>query len=209
MRGTDWPQAWFCRGRADRRRIERSIVSGSRASRPCRWPVSRVTIAPLLGQTRRTGSTGRSRICRSGRRHVRRLRRRKLLGWRSFCFRRWPNRFESIQMKYDLRSQGSERTFKIWEYQVSHGQLLIRSPKAPATSTSPEFNGLGLSAPASAEIEQLKRLLDRNIESEHIRILVSCRQRFPVVASSASLSENDWDIFESPFKFRSQYRSES
>ena len=30
----------------------------------------------------------------------------------------------------------SSRTFKIWEFQISHGQ--IRSPKAPATSSAAE-----------------------------------------------------------------------
>jgi hypothetical protein len=30
------------------------------------------------------------------------------------------------------------RTFQVWEYQVSHGNLLIRSPQAPASKHSPE-----------------------------------------------------------------------
>lgn len=118
------------------------------------------------------------------------------------------------------------RVFKIWEYQVSHGQLLIRSPVAPATSTSPErttnvdlvclgveymalpraFRGLELSQPTHDELKQLESLLGRPIDSNNVKVLSSEGKRFPVVASSFSLSENDWDIFESPFEFRSQFR---
>jgi hypothetical protein len=109
---------------------------------------------------------------------------------------------------------------------VSHGQLLIRSPKAPATNTSPErttnldlaclgveymalprlFRGLELAHPTRDEVEQLESLLGRRIDSSNVRMLTSEGKRFPVVASSFSLSENDWDIFESPFEFRSQFR---
>ena len=120
----------------------------------------------------------------------------------------------------------SDRVFKVWEYQVSHGQLLIRSPKAPATGTAPErltnvdlvclgveymslprlLRGIELSEPSSEELKQLESLLGRRIESGSVRILASEGRRFPVVAASFSLSENDWDIFESPFEFRSQFR---
>ena len=139
------------------------------------------------------------------------------------------NHSESLPMKKNLTFQRSDRTFKIWEYQISHGQLLIRSPKAPATSTSPEFltnvdlicldveymaiprilNGLELLEPTWEEIQNIEGLLDRKIDSEKIKILVSSRKRFPLVAFSVSVSENDWDIFESPIEFRSQYRAES
>jgi hypothetical protein len=120
----------------------------------------------------------------------------------------------------------SDRVFKVWEYQVSHGQLLIRSPQAPATNTSPErttnvdlvclgveymalpraFRGLALVHPTRNELEQLESLLGRPIDSSNVRMLASEGKRFPVIASSFSLSENDWDIFESPFEFRSQFR---
>jgi hypothetical protein len=120
----------------------------------------------------------------------------------------------------------TDLTFQVWEYQVSHGQLLIRSPKAPATGTSPEqlrnvdlvclgveymavpraFRGLKLCAPTHAELEQLGWLLCKSVAPDDVRILASEGKRFPVVASSFVLSENDWDIFESPFEFRSHFR---
>lgn len=130
-------------------------------------------------------------------------------------------------MKTNLSFQKYDRPFKIWEYQVSHANLLIRSPKAPATETSPEFrtnidlicsgvdyiampsvfHGLELSSSTSDEIQHLKDLLGRTVVPDNIRILASGGNRFPIVASSFSLSENDWDIFESPFEFRSRFRS--
>lgn len=109
---------------------------------------------------------------------------------------------------------------------MSHGQLLIRSPKAPATGTAPErltnvdivclgveymslprlLRGVELSQPSQGERDQLEALLGQQIEGDSVRIFVSEGRRFPVVAASLSLSENDWDIFESPFEFRSQFR---
>jgi hypothetical protein len=129
-------------------------------------------------------------------------------------------------MKTSLTYRKSERTFKTWEYQVSHGQLLIRSPKAPSTETSPELftnidlvclgveylavprvlHGLELVEPTSDEVRHLEVLLGKKIDASNIKILASSGKRFSVVASSFSLSENDWDIFESPFEFRSRFR---
>lgn len=120
----------------------------------------------------------------------------------------------------------AHRVFKLWEYQVSHGQLLIRSPKSQATLSSPElltnvdlvclgveylavprlFRGLELVPPTPTELEALEVLVGNAIAADGVRILLSQGRRFPVVAASFSLSENDWDIFESPFEFRSQFR---
>ncbi len=130
-------------------------------------------------------------------------------------------------MRTNLASQKSDRVFKVWEYQVSHGQLLIRSPKAPATGTAPELltnvdlvclgvdymavpralHGLELLPPSPDEIRHLEVLLGKAVAPDNIKVLASGGKRFPVVASSFSLSENDWDIFESPFEFRSQFRA--
>jgi hypothetical protein len=178
-------------------------------------PWGRSRVASLLGPTNRLGAATNPTES-------------SVLGYASVLEER-SDCSEPIPMKKHLTSQRSDRTFKIWEYQISHGQLLIRSPRAPATSTSPEFltnvdliclgleymavprifNGLELLEPTSDEIQNIEDLLDRKIASENIKILVSGRKRFPIVASSVSFSENDWDIFESPFQFRSQYRAES
>lgn len=135
---------------------------------------------------------------------------------------------ESIQMRTNLTYQKCDRVFKVWEYQISHGQLLIRSPKAPATGTSPEFltnvdlvcvgvdymavprvlHGIEVLPPTPDEVHNLELVLGRTVVPDHVKILASGGKRFLIVAASASFSENDWDIFESPFEFRSQYRAE-
>jgi hypothetical protein len=37
-------------------------------------------------------------------------------------------------------------------------------------------------------------------------MLASGGQRFPIVAACLAFTENDWDIFDSPFEFRSRFR---
>jgi hypothetical protein len=71
------------------------------------------------------------------------------------------------------------------------------------------FHGLELVSPTSGEIRHLEVLLCQVIALDNLKILASEGRRFPVVAASFSVSENDWDIFESPFEFRSQFRSKS
>jgi len=126
-----------------------------------------------------------------------------------------------------MKTTFTERAFQLWEYQVSHGQLLIRSPKAPATETSPELltnvdllclgvdymavpralHGLELLPPTRDEIRHLEVLLGKAVAPDNVKILASEGKRFLVVAARFSFSENDWDIFESPFEFRSRFRA--
>lgn len=124
--------------------------------------------------------------------------------------------------------QKSDRVFQVWEYLVSHGQLLIRSPKAPATGNSPELStnidlvclgveymalprrlsGLEIAPPTSDELRALDVVLGTAVDRKNVRILASEGKRFPVVAASCSFFENDWDIFESPLEFQSRHRAE-
>src|SRR5437879_4562815 len=111
----------------------------------------------------------------------------------------------------------TDRAFHLWEYQVSHGQLLIRSPKSPSGRDEPgcdtnvdlvclgveylalpaSLHGLEVTQATDDEKAQIEQLLGRKLEPKNIRILVSLGQRYPIVAAFFSLSENDWDIFES------------
>ena len=124
-------------------------------------------------------------------------------------------------MKTKIVLSKSARTFQVWQYKVSLGQLLIRSPKSPATETSPEvasnldlffrgteymavpryFEGLEILPPASDEVQDLELLLGKSLDPADITILFSNGRRFPVVASDLFCSENDSDIFDSLFEF--------
>ncbi len=121
----------------------------------------------------------------------------------------------------------SQRIFQVWEYQISHGQLLIRSPKSPATTTDPQqvtnldvvclgvdylalprvMKGLELTPPTDDEVARIEVILGKPVNPEEVKVLLSEGRRHFVVAAQLSITENDWDIFESPFEFRSQPRS--
>jgi hypothetical protein len=124
-----------------------------------------------------------------------------------------------------MENFSSNRTFKVWEYQVSHGQLLIRSPKAPATARTPEcltnvdliflgveylaipriFHGIEVATPINEEGKNIEVVLGKSVDAGNIIILVSEGKRFVIVASVLKVYENDWDIFRSPFQFRSEF----
>lgn len=106
-----------------------------------------------------------------------------------------------------------DRAFQLWEFKVSHGSLLIRSPKGPEVlrnidlicvgveyfAAPRHLCGLDLQEPTVEELQTLSQLLDREIDPSNVRMMVSQGRRFPVVAASFRISENDIDIFESPF----------
>jgi hypothetical protein len=50
-------------------------------------------------------------------------------------------------------------------------------------------------------------VIGRSLDVQSVMILRSGLQRFPVGAASVSVTENDGDIFESPFEFRSYFRN--
>ncbi len=124
-----------------------------------------------------------------------------------------------------LELRAEDRQFQVWEYQVSHGQLLIRSPKSPPTERAPErttnvdisflgveymsvprvLRGLVLEQATPEEVRELGALLGKAPERGAVVVLASAGRRFFVVAHSFAVSENDWDIFESPFEFRSTF----
>jgi hypothetical protein len=133
---------------------------------------------------------------------------------------------EPMQMSATSTLRTDDRDFKVWEYHVSHGQLLIRSPKAPATDASPErhtnvdlvflgveyislprlLRGVMLDRASADDLRLLEATLGTAPAPASVRMLVSGGRRFAVVAASVTVSENDWDIFDSPFEFRSQFR---
>jgi hypothetical protein len=79
-------------------------------------------------------------------------------------------------MRTFLQFTGSERDFQVWEHQVAHGQLLIRSPKSVRQGRASETNvdryfvgvkyigvprhlhGIQLLSPTTEEIQQMETL---------------------------------------------------
>ena len=107
----------------------------------------------------------------------------------------------------------SKRHFQLWEYKVSHGSLLIRSPKTQELETNVDLICVGveyfemprhlrefaMKAASVQEIARLSDILNKQLKSSSVRIIVSEGRRFPIVAAGFKISENDSDIFQSPF----------
>ncbi len=112
-----------------------------------------------------------------------------------------------------MKTTFPDRTFQLWEYRVSHGSLLIRSPIGPGVSTNVDLVCVGviyLAAPRHMrglelvegtvdEIKMLRELLGKDVEPASVRVIVSAGHRFPIVAANFKISENQHDIFHSPF----------
>jgi hypothetical protein len=124
-------------------------------------------------------------------------------------------------------SFASSRSFQVWEYQVSHGRLVIRSPRSPGTLDEPEqttnvdlhfwgvdyfelpgiLRGIEIAPPMEQDVERIGAILRKRISPVKIVVLRSGNHRFFVVADSFEITENEWDIFESPIEFRSHFRA--
>jgi len=105
------------------------------------------------------------------------------------------------------------RRFQVWEYHVSHGSLLVRSPKHEDEPTNVDIMFAGVEYMAlprhlksveitdasTGEIKDLSALLGKNLESKAITILIAEGNRYPVVAAGKKIVETDMDIFDSPF----------
>ena len=124
-------------------------------------------------------------------------------------------KMEDCSMKSELAWQCPGRTFQLWEYQVTHGSLLIRSPATGEETTNvdlvftgveyvavPGFmDGLSLDRATDEEVGGLKDLLGNRWRDAKVFILVSQHRRFPIVGASLRIEQNEWEIFDSPFEF--------
>jgi hypothetical protein len=110
----------------------------------------------------------------------------------------------------------SRRTFQLWEYHVSHGSLLVRSPSSVTEGIRtnvdiictgveyialPRFiRGVEILEACPEELQRLKIVLGKDIVPSSVRVLKSKEQRFQIVAATFVIEENERDIFDSPFQ---------
>jgi hypothetical protein len=108
------------------------------------------------------------------------------------------------------------RNFQLWEYHVSHGSILIRSPAGPGTETSVDIRCLGveyLAAPrhlgeitvcpaTEAEVEHLENVLQKKLSPSRVWVLEGSSNRFPIIAAGVEVREHHGNIFDSPFHNR-------
>ena len=97
---------------------------------------------------------------------------------------------------------------------MSHGQLLVRSPKDANHSTNLDlmFSGveymdlprhlgqIEVHEPDETDVLFIRERLAKQGGSDSIFVLISDSRRYRVVAAALKISENELDIFESPFE---------
>lgn len=105
------------------------------------------------------------------------------------------------------------RAFQCWEYKVSHGSLLVRSPKGSGVAKNVDvmFAGveyfdlprhlpeLQLDDATDADVALAEQKLGKKVESKDVYVLRVKERRHLVVAAGIKVQESDLDIFESPF----------
>ena len=99
-------------------------------------------------------------------------------------------------------------------YRVSHGSLLVRSPKRDGAgnvdlvfvgveyvSVPRHLRGVTVEEGGAKDIAGAAAAISKNeAKEERVFVLVSEGQRHLVVAAHCSVSEHDRDIFDSPFE---------
>lgn len=105
------------------------------------------------------------------------------------------------------------RDFKFWHYNISHGELLIRSIKSSERTKNVDIMffdviyvdlprnlpNLIIEEPTDNDIIHVKKKISKPVNSENIIILSSNDKRYLVVASIMKIAENELDMFELPF----------
>lgn len=105
------------------------------------------------------------------------------------------------------------REFKFWHYNISHGEVLIRSVKsnnnvknvdimffdATYVELPRNLSNLKIQEAKDDDILYINEKVNRPVKHENITILLSNGKRYFVVASIVKIEENELDMFELPF----------
>ncbi|NOU68785.1 hypothetical protein GC096_32700 [Paenibacillus sp. LMG 31461] len=106
------------------------------------------------------------------------------------------------------------RKFQFWFYRVSHGELLIRSPKSKENLQNidilffdisyielPRFlDEIILDDATNDEIIYVNNKIGEPSNDQEITIIVSKGIRYIIVASFLKVKETELDVFEHPFE---------
>lgn len=107
-----------------------------------------------------------------------------------------------------------ERRFQLWEYRVSHGSLLVRSPRGPKAALNVDIVFVGVEYVAAPrlmhgihllpgepdDVARVTRETERELGAvDRVFVLSSAGHRHLVVAAGYRVEEHQRDIFDSPF----------
>jgi hypothetical protein len=109
----------------------------------------------------------------------------------------------------------SDRRFRLWDYNVSHKQMLLRSPKSPDAGTNLDIvmwgveyldlatslDGVRMASASCEEVGRAERALGKPLDPSQVFGLISGDRRFLVVAAGFKVLENDLDIFDSSLEY--------
>ncbi len=112
-----------------------------------------------------------------------------------------------------MKATFNNRQFQFWYYRVSHGELLVRSPRDRSHPLNIDvcFAGveyvelprllpeMQVDEPCDDDLERLGRRFAKLIRRDNVTVLESLGQRYLVVAAAAKIVENELDIFDLPF----------
>ncbi len=104
-----------------------------------------------------------------------------------------------------------KRSFRLWDFRVSHGQLLLRSPKSKDLATNSDIAFVGveylelptllndptLDEAGDQDIGRAEVALGRAVPRDRVFVLKSGERRYVVVAAAMKSFENELDLFES------------
>lgn len=107
------------------------------------------------------------------------------------------------------------RLFRLWDYNVSHNQLLLRSPRSPDVSKNIDIvfwgvqyigiptalAGIEIDEATTGDMQLAEQMLGRALDSSDVRPIVSRERRYLIVASGFKVLENELDIFESSLEY--------
>lgn len=105
------------------------------------------------------------------------------------------------------------RHFQLWEYHVSHGTALVRSPRSTDEPNNIDIMLFGveyLALPRHLDAVQLaqgtendrrraEELLGRTVQADRVWVVSSGEVRHLVVAAKVDVRETTMDTFDSPF----------
>lgn len=109
----------------------------------------------------------------------------------------------------------SERNFRIWDYNISHKQMLMRSPMAPGVAENIDIflwgveyldlptglDGLSIASATAEEATQIAQLLPSRIRLPRVFCFESNGHRFLVAAWGFKVLQNQLDIFQSSLEY--------
>lgn len=105
----------------------------------------------------------------------------------------------------------SDRTFRLWQFFVSHNQLLIRSPKSTQHCSNidivfwgveyieiPSFlKSVKLTENTTRDIEKAETLIGKSVEASSVFIVESETGKYLIIAGGFKVLRNNLDLFES------------